>query len=70
MTGKERAAFGMTGGRGGCVRNGRMGGPRNDRIGWRSEWQKLARVVSCEGRNVRSVNGVCAMSLDSSLCSE
>ena len=47
-----------------------MGGPRNDRIGWRSEWQELARVVSSEGRNLRSVNGGCAMILDSSLCSE
>ena len=29
----EGAAFGMTGGRGGCVQNDRMGRPRNDREG-------------------------------------
>ena len=34
------------------------------------EWQNLARVISSEARNLRFVNGVCAMSLDSSLCSE
>ena len=32
-----------------------------------SGWQNLGRVASSEGRNVRSVNGGCAMILDSSL---
>ena len=53
----------MTGGRGRCVRDGREGMLRPG-------WQNLARVVSSEGRKLRSVNGGCAMSLDSSLCSE
>ena len=55
------AAFRMTGGgmlR--CVRDGREGMLRPG-------WQDLARVVSSEGRKLRSVNGGCAMILDSSL---
>ena len=43
-------------------------GVRNGREGMLcSGWQNLGRVVSSEGRNVRSVNGGCAMILDSSL---
>ena len=55
------AAFRMTGGgmlR--CVRDGREGMLR-------SGWLNLARVVSSEGRKLRSVNGGCATILDSSL---
>ena len=56
-------------GKGCCVWNDRIGGVRNGREGvLRSGWQDLGRVVSSEGRNLRSVNGGCAMSLDSSLC--
>ena len=47
-----------------CVQNDR------GKKGLRSGWQNLGRVVSSEAGNVRSVNGGCAMSLDSSLCSE
>ena len=55
----EVAAFGMAG-KGCCVRDGREGMLC-------SGWLDLGRVVSSEGRNVRSVNGGCAMILDSSL---
>ena len=69
MTGKERTAFGMTevepfgmtGGRGRCVQNDR--GKRGLRSGWRSG----GLVILSEGRDLMSVDGGCAMSLDSSL---
>ena len=55
-----------------CVQNDRVNccaALRMTREGTlRSGWQNLGRVVSSEGRNVRSVNGGCARSLDSSLC--
>ena len=60
--------FGMTEGELRCVENDRgKRGLCSEWQGWGSEWQELARVISSEGRNLRSVNGVCAMSLDSSL---
>ena len=54
------ASFRMTGG--GMAAFGMTG-----EEGLCSGWQKLASVILSEGRNLRSENGVCAMSLDSSL---
>ena len=63
-------------GRDGCVRNDRGKGAalravRNDREGMLClGWQNLGRVIWSEGRNLKLEAGGCAMSLDSSLCSE
>ena len=64
----------MTGGRRGCVRNDREKGccvrdGRGKRV-LRSGWQNGGRVIWSDGRDLRSVDGVGAVSLDSSLCSE
>ena len=73
-------------GKGCCVRDGRRGlfgmAEWEGCSGWQgralfgmtegvcSGWQNLGRVVSSEAGKLRSVDGGCAMSLDSSLCSE